>query len=715
MRGFLLFPVLAAVLGAQTGGPLWWTSEPLRIVDIVTSLGRIDATPPAEPAAWKAQQGYNSEHLEIMGMHGGLDDQEFFFQSAVAGKVQRDYLREYVTEAHRRGIRVMVYFNVHWYTEAFGARHRDWQQIRENGQPVTAVYDNGTDMCLNSPWREWCFRVIRDLAAEGVDGIFYDGPIFRPDSCYCTHCKAKYRAQYSEEMPSKKTRQGPAAARLLDFQARSMAEFLRDSNRALKSANANAAFYMNGGVRGANWATARLNRVLVEHQDMLGSEGGFLSGDLTRVPLWKPGLTARMLETQAQGKPTVIFSAAAQKPWTFSLLPDPELRLLYADTIANGAGVWMGITTFDMKQPEMRAIEKMNRFVAAQKDYYTGSRSAARVALVWSDVTANFYAGTPAQMIDIDRIPQRSAVGNVDAEFNGLAEALLRVHVPFDVIDDVTLEREPLDRYRVIFLPNVACMSDTAAGRLRRYVEDGGNIFATFETALYDQTGVRRSDFVLAQVLGVNDGRKVVGPTSWDFMKPVAQHWLLDGIERELVPSTIYHARVTAKEAQTLMRFTVPLKGRYDGIPEVSADPALTVRQVGKGTAIYFAGDFGNTVEGFHLPELMRLAANASDRLAPPPFRIDNAPASVEVVWRTQPEKKRKILHLVNFTGAMSRPITQIVPLHDVRITLANEEQPRKARTLVSGKELQIWHNKSARVEVRIPSVAEYEAVVFEE
>ena len=36
------------------------------------------------------------------------------------------------------------------------------------------------------------------------------------------------------------------------------------------------------------------------------------------------------LETQAGGKPTVIFSAAAHKPWTFSILPAPELRLLSA-------------------------------------------------------------------------------------------------------------------------------------------------------------------------------------------------------------------------------------------------------------------------------------------------------------------------------------------------------------------------------------------------
>ena len=72
-------------------------------------------------------------------------------------------------------------------------------------------------------------------------------------------------------------------------------------------------------LKSENAATARLNRVLVEHQDLLGSEGGFIYGDLTRVPLWKPGLTARLLETQAGGKPTVIFSAGTPRRTISSL------------------------------------------------------------------------------------------------------------------------------------------------------------------------------------------------------------------------------------------------------------------------------------------------------------------------------------------------------------------------------------------------------------
>jgi hypothetical protein len=351
--------------------------------------------------------------------------------------------------------------------------------------------------------------------------------------------------------------------------------------------------------------------------------------------------------------------------------------------------------------------------VAENAAYYTGTRSEAKAAVVWSDVTANFYEGSPAQMIDIDRIPQRSAVGNVDVEFSGIAEALLRAHVPFDVIDDVTLEREPLERYAALFLPNVAAMSDRVAARLRSYVERGGNLFATFETSLYDELGTRRDDFALAGLFGVSDEKKIVGPTQWDFMKPESKHRLLDGIAREMLPSSIYHVRVKPAGAEVLLRFTVPLKGRYDGIPELSPDPALTVRQSGKGTVVYFSGDFGNMIASFRLPEFLRLAANAARHLAPLPVAVENAPGSVEVVWRSQ-GGNRKLLHLVNLTGEMTRPITRVLPLDNVRVTLPLGERASKVYTLFRPQPLPLVYDGKGRAQVTLPRLDEYEVVVFE-
>lgn len=705
---YLVLLALALSAGAQQR---WWEREPLRIIDLTTSVSGVDFRPPAEVAARKAALGYNAEHLEIMGRGAGLDDRHFHFRTKLAAVEHPDYLGAYLPQARKRGIRVLIYFNVHWYTMAMGEAHPDWRQIREDGTPVDRVYDTGTDFCVNSPWREWCFQVLRDLAAYPIDGIFYDGPIFRQDTCYCRHCRAKFRQRYGRDLPSKKSRHGRDFKDLLEFQAASLADYLRDSRQALKSINPELVLYMNGGLRGANWATGRFNRVLVAEQDLLGAEGGFISGDLTRVPLWKPGLTARLLETQAGGKPRVIFCASSHKPWTFSLLPAAELRLLYADSIANGANVWFSSTAFEFDQPEMETLAEMNAYLKRAAAYYTGTRSEARVAVVWSDTTANFYAGAGAQMIDIDQVAGRSEAGNLEAEFTGISETLLRSHTPFDVIDDQALASEPLERHQAIFLPNVACMSDAVAARLREYVRAGGRIFATFETSAFDDTGTRRPDFALAGVFGVSAGRRLVGPTRWDFMKPVAADPLLEGITRELIPATLYHLEVKpAPAAKALLRFTEPLKGRYDGVPALSNDPALTVHPYGKGQAVYFSGDFGAMTATFHTPEYLELGKNLARALAQPVVEVDNAPGSVEVVVRSQ-ENGRRLVHLVNFTGEMTRPIRNVVPLAEIRVAVP---EGRKAYTLVGQRELPVSKNTRGWAEVVVPRLEEYEVVVVE-
>ncbi|MGH9666941.1 MAG: beta-galactosidase trimerization domain-containing protein, partial [Bryobacteraceae bacterium] len=346
--------------------------------------------------------------------------------------------------------------------------------------------------------------------------------------------------------------------------------------------------------------------------------------------------------------------------------------------------------------------------------YYNGTRSEAKAAVVWSDTTANFYTGAGAQLMDAKAVAPTSRVGNLEAEFSGISEALLQAHVPFDVIDDVTLEREPLGRYKAVFLPNVACMSDTAAARLRDYVRAGGAIFATFETSLYDGTGVRRGDFALRDVFGIGDAHRLAGPRRWDYMRPASVDPLLKGIQREMIPSPAYYVAVSAKAARPVLRYTKPLAGPYDGVPETSGDPALLVNRFGKGKSVYSSGDFGNTIASFHAPELLDIAANTARELSPPAFELSGAPGSVEAVLRSQNDGHRLLLHLVNFTGEMTRPIRRVIPLEHVTVRFANIGPVKKAYTLVERGPVPVKRNAQDGTEFSLPPIAEYEVLVIE-
>ena len=70
--------------------------------------------------------------------------------------------------------------------------------------------------------------------------------------------------------------------------------------------------------------------------------------------------------------------------------------------------------------------------------------------------------------------------------------------------------RAELQAFKVLILPNVACLSDGQCDELRAFVRAGGGSVSTFETSLYDEQGTPRSDFALADLFGARRTGPVV-------------------------------------------------------------------------------------------------------------------------------------------------------------------------------------------------------------
>jgi hypothetical protein len=140
----------------------------------------------------------------------------------------------------------------------------------------------------------------------------------------------------------------------------------------------------------------------------------------------------------------------------------------------------------------------------------------------------------------------------------------------------------------------------------------------------------------------------------------------------------------------------------------------MIVNQLGKGHVLYFSGDIGNTIAKFHTPELMDLLENAGRQFAARPVVVENTPESVEAVVRTQADSSRTLVHLVNFTGEMTRPIRHIVPLSDVRITLSPDIRATKAFTLWDHHMIPLTADSSGARHAVIPRLNEYDVLVLE-
>jgi hypothetical protein len=95
------------------------------------------------------------------------------------------------------------------------------------------------------------------------------------------------------------------------------------------------------------------------------------------------------------------------------------------------------------------------------------------------------------------------------------------------------------------------------------------------------------------------------------------------------------------------------------------------------------------------------------------PITISNAPGSVEVVLRSQDNGSRWLLHLVNATGEMTRPIQNIVPVHNIAITFPADHPVRKITAIRSGQNLPFTTDSRGQT-TTLPTLDDYELLVVE-
>ena len=79
---------------------------------------------------------------------------------------------------------------------------------------------------------------------------------------------------------------------------------------------------------------------------------------------------------------------------------------------------------------------------------------------------------------------------------------------------------------------------------------------------------------------------------------------------------------------------------------------------------------------------------------------------------RSQNNGSRWLLHLVNATGEMTRPIQNIVPVHNVVITLPADRPVHKITAIRSGQNLPFI--TVSRRHTTLPTLTDYELLVVE-
>jgi len=90
----------------------------------------------------------------------------------------------------------------------------------------------------------------------------------------------------------------------------------------------------------------------------------------------------------------------------------------------------------------------------------------------------------------------------------GMSQALGDMHVPYQVLLNRDLTLANLQKYRLVILPNSSAMSDAELAAVRQFLEAGGHVLATAQTAMQDELGFKRQVWPLGKWLGIETTEK---------------------------------------------------------------------------------------------------------------------------------------------------------------------------------------------------------------
>lgn len=312
------------------------------------------------------------------------------------------------------------------------------------------------------------------------------------------------------------------------------------------------------------------------------------------------------------------------------------------------------------------ALERVVTKARKIEEYLVGTRAETPVALLYPGRTGDLLYGTGHP---------DTARGGRHTRFyqnqEALWEALTKSQVQADTIWLETTDREKLGRYRIALLSDGRCLTEAEIAMVREWVREGGALVATGATSLRDQWGRPRKDYALADVFGAKWVRRQGGPPDDD---------LWQYVERDLKPgSGITKLKPIAPDPslgslspQQAIEYDVscgydvvkPTSGRVLAKWE-SGEPAIVTNRFGKGTCTLITALYpglSHTTKGWAVHALYKefwpgareliaesvrgAAAGARFTL---PFTVKDCPEYVEIAIRSQPDKNRWMLHLLNY------------------------------------------------------------------
>ncbi len=589
------------------------------------------------------------------------------------------------------------------------AAHPDWRSVDAPGGPIPEVdlqtHPEGGWMCQMGPWGDYLIEILAEILTQfpEVDGFGFDG-IHHRQACYCEHCVEAWRKATGIEPPAPDMK-NPDFRRYQLFMDRRMEQFVEHMQARIKGINPDAAIVTWTTNAGRFGHFKEIPRSMSSRMNLLfdaPAQEYWLdetNRGMTVVPAFSSAyIWAIANHRVAYSEPYLMTHGNPYGPDSFP--PHEQLcRVMQIITHGSFASLAPGWNQ-SLRAPTLDAFREMG----ARAKWLTRKKPEPWAALLMSDQTRIFYGQSPEEV-------EKRYLSNV----LGAYRVLLEEHLPVTVLTDWQITPEKLAPYKVLVLPNSACLSQEQLTVIETYVRNGGGLVASLDASRFDELGNPRKDFGLAELFGVTfqgvpiEGGGTPGEIDSAFAKGIdANYWnkrknifdfvriknpVLGNPKLDLyladTPVTFKGQAVLVEAKTTDAEPLGTITPRQEG--ERKTFPGILARKYGEGRVVYLAAGLDSAYYLYPYPYQRLILEEAYQWAAGsvPPVEV-HAPMCVQsAVYRKEDTgSKQIIVHL--FNGIISNS-NHALPDEDV--PLREEMVPiREIKTAFHGYDISRVH-----------------------
>jgi hypothetical protein len=674
----------------------WWQEKPIRLVQ--TNLREIDARRgPRDIVREVKDFGANAILFSVGGIVSFYPSSlEYQTPSpTIQGRdfVAQDFVGQALDEAKKLGLRFIARLDLSKAHRYVYEAHPEWFFRRWDGKPQ--IYNGLYSTCVNGGYyQEYGFEIMREVRDRyDVDAFFFNMFGYKSTDysgndhglCQCENCRRRFSEMFGQPLPQKEDLSDPAYLDYIAFKRVTTDDLTR---------------------RVAEFIHQQPNKALVNYQvqfaDVVRSESN--SAVDRPLPMWQLSGSDNVKRVRGTYPDKPSANAAVyfvDIPYRFASVSPHHTALRLAQDLCHGGDLDLYVLgTLDQADKiALPAAREIFQFARAHEPALHGWSSLSQTLLLY-----------PQRSFDYGK--------SSSSAYRGMFRLLTENHILFDSAHDLILDQDGADaflaKYGLLVLPGAACLSDGQSVAIDRFVENGGRVLATGETALYTELGRPRERYGLrclgaAQVLTRRDDMR----SAYFRVHHVDALGQLPGTDLVFLDGRYLYAALKEGSATSLTLVPPCTYGPPEKcfIDKIESDPPGVIWfEYGAGRSAYLPWTIDSLYYRHSTPGHERLLISLLLNLVPQ--RQIETDANPQVEFALFSRSDEFMLNLVNTSGHHGTAFFPPVTMHDVGIRVRLPAAASSAISLKLEKSLEVRQDGDYTY-FMLPRLALFDIIVF--